>query len=180
MSGSGNCSTDTVIANETNFYNWLNTGNKACPTPQQVEQAIKAAMAPASADASSVYYNEEKLKSMKKLVEQRTIDVEVAMGRANMVSRPELTASYYDGWFPLYRPMKHGSVAILIGFASFFFTISIMLFLDLLGIKTVFTVYVPFTSLAQGTLASQTTRPLRIVGFLALLFFVLTLYLYFR
>jgi len=180
MSGSGNCSTDTIIANETNFYNWLNTGDRTCPTPQEVYKAIQAAMSPASTDASSVYYKEEQLKSIQKLVDQRTVDVQVAKDRATMVTRPELTASYYDGWFPLYRPMKHGSVAILIGFASFFFVIAILLFLELLGIKTSFTFFLPYSDVVKGMGASQSNKPFLTVSFIALLFFALTLYLYFK
>ena len=173
------CSTDSIIENETNFYNWLKTGDRTCPTPQEVHDAIKAKITPASSDASSVYYTEETLKKMQKLVEQRTNDVQVAKDRAIMSKRPELTANYYDGWFPLNRPIKHGSVPILIGFAALLFTFSIILLLELLGIKTLFTVYVPLGVFSQPGHPNQTNKPLWLMSFIALLFFAVTIYLYF-
>jgi hypothetical protein len=117
--------------------------------------------------------------AMQKLVEQRTNDVQVAKDRAIMSKRPELTANYYDGWFPLNRPIKHGSVPILIGFAALLFTFSIMLLLELLGIKTLFTVYVPLGIFSRPGYPNQTNKPLWLMSFIAVLFFAVSIYLYF-
>ena len=176
------CSTDPIIVNETSFFSWLNTGDRSCPTPQQVSAAIKQATASsttstASGGSNSVYYGDKQLSDLTKRHEQRKQDVQIAHDRAVMASRPELTASYYDGWFPLNRPMKNGNVPILIGVATFFFTISILLLLEVIGITIGISAFVPY--LAIGT-PNEFTKSFWRMAFVALIFFVIMMYLFFR
>jgi len=176
------CSTDPIITDETAFFDWLNTGDRTCPTPQQVNTAIQQgttsnAASTASGGSNSVYYNDKHLSDLTKRLEQRTLDVKIAHDRAIMASRPELTASYYDGWFPLNRPINNGSVPILIGVATFLFTISIMLLLEVIGITVGVSAFVPYIAFGRP---GEFTTPFRRMAAVALIFFVIILYLFFR
>jgi len=170
-------SLNTVIANETSFFTWLNTGDRTCPTVKQVSQAIAAASAPTSSGSNALYNNEKKVKELTKRLENRKNDVQIAHDRASMVLRPELTASYYDGWFPIHRPLKQISVPILIGAATFLFTISFFMFLEFVGISNVFSVYIPFE---RNPVTNPLSKYLWVMTLIGLVFFALTLYLFLR
>ena len=173
------CPTDTIITNEDSFFSWLNTGDRTCPTPLQVNDAINQGIASstASSGSNSVYYNDKELSDLTKRYEQRKQDVKIAHDRAIMVTRPELTASYYDSWFPLNRPMKNGSVPIFIGVATFFFTISILLFFEIIGIYIGISAFIPYISVGSP---SEFTNSFWRMTSIALIFFVIILYLFFR
>jgi hypothetical protein len=73
--------------------------------------------------------------NLDKTIEQRRKDVQIAKDRAALAVNPELTRSYYDGWFPLDRPMKPISVPILIAFSLFFFSLGLFITMGLLGVN---------------------------------------------
>ena len=176
MSGSSACSVDTVIANETNFYTWL-AGTKTCPTTSDVYNAIQSASNQNSNGATEVSTSNQHLKNMKTTLQQRKLDVEVAKDRAAMVKRPEMTASYYDGWFPLNRPLKIMSVPILIGFATLFFVFSILMLLELFGLKirAIFENDYTMNYFSENKFG----KPFWIMSLFAGTFLALTVYLYF-
>lgn len=73
--------------------------------------------------------------NLDKTIEQRRKDVQIAKDRAALAVNPEMTRSYYDGWFPLDRPMKPISVPILIAFSLFFFSLGLFVTMGLLGVN---------------------------------------------
>jgi len=174
MSGSPSCPVDPVIATETSFYNWVKSGNydsRTCPTSSQVYDALQVGN---SNGSTAVSYSNQQVKDLNKRLQQRQLDVQVAKDRAKMVARPEMTASYYDGWFPLNRPLKNMSVPILICVSSLLFVFAFLMFLDLMGIKASFSVFTSYISI------DKFSKPFWIMAVIAVMFFALTLYAFLR
>ena len=134
MSGSDACSVDTVIADETSFFNWLQT-DQTCPATADVFAGLLSAMS-SEGSSTTLSKTSQDVTNLEKRLEQRSIDVKVAQDRANMVKRPEMTANYYDGWFPLNRPLKTSSVPILIAFATMLLMAGMLVFLEFFGLQT--------------------------------------------
>jgi hypothetical protein len=68
-------------------------------------------------------------------IAQKKADVQIARDRAALALNPNLNRSYYDGWFPLERPLKHYSYPLLIGFGIFFLMIGFFVFMSLVGVN---------------------------------------------
>jgi len=168
------CDTAPIIASYDSFFTWLK-GSTSCPTKKQVFDAINAANK--STGSTDLSVAEQQIKNLNSQIATLQKDVEISKDRATMVARPEATASYYDSWFPLNRPLKHLSVPILIGFATLFFTLALILLLELLGIKIIMQAYIPY-NVFKGT--SDYKTPYYTMTFFAAIFFVLTLYLFLR
>ena len=171
------CPVDPVIVDENSFFNWLNSDKKNCPKPEDVFQKIIQNIGSNTNPSTEIYNSEVEIVGLQKVLEARKLDVEVAKDRATMVQRPELTASYYDGWFPIGRPLKRSSVPILIGLATFFITLGFFTLLELLGISNAFSVNVPFE---KTPVLNPLRRPLWIMSGIAILFFCVTVYLFIR
>ena len=175
MSG---CTKDpaTVLVNETSFFTCLG-GDKSCPTARNVHSTLQSYTTKDNNLNNTIYKLNKEVTSLKTTLANRQLDVQVAQDRATMVTRPEMTASYYDGWFPLNRPLKHISVPILIGFATLFFTFALILLLELLGIRVLFSVFTPTEALLNST---KYTQPFWIMAIVAGIFMALTIYLFLR
>jgi hypothetical protein len=88
--------------------------------------------------------------TLTKTIEQRRKDVQIAKDRAALAINPELTRSYYDGWFPLDRPMRPISIPILIAFSLFFFSLGLFITMGLLGVNIMmFRRQIPFVASQQ-------------------------------
>jgi len=83
------------------------------------------------------------IKAKKAELENTRVQADITKRRAEMNVRPELTANYYDGWFPLLRPMKRASVTALIAVSVFLLMISLFLLLSVFGIQSAFAFTVP-------------------------------------
>lgn len=68
----------------------------------------------------------------KKTIEERKADIAVARDRALLAVQPDYNRSYYDGWFPLDRPLRQQTTPILIGFALFFLSMSFLTLMSFL------------------------------------------------
>lgn len=55
--------------------------------------------------------------------------------RLEFLQTPEENVSYYEGWFPLFRPMKPVMMFIIFGVGLVLFILSILLFLQLGGVE---------------------------------------------
>jgi hypothetical protein len=55
--------------------------------------------------------------------------------RLESILTPEQHTSYYDGWFPIIRPMTEISLFFVFGVALFMFIVSIMIFLSMTGVS---------------------------------------------
>jgi hypothetical protein len=64
--------------------------------------------------------------------------------RYDSVMHPELKVSYYEGWFPIFRPMTETSLFFLFAIGSFLILFSLAFFLRMGGVE--FDFKLPFTS----------------------------------
>lgn len=55
--------------------------------------------------------------------------------RLDAITTPEQHVSYYDGWFPLFRPMKESALFGLFAVSIFMLLISVLIFLKMKGIE---------------------------------------------
>jgi hypothetical protein len=55
--------------------------------------------------------------------------------RLELIKTPEQRVSYYEGWFPLFRPMNRSALFGLFGTGLFLLLLSILLFLRLHGVE---------------------------------------------
>jgi len=60
---------------------------------------------------------------------------ETSQARLNAASDPRV--SYYEGWFPIYRPLTTYALFTLFGLGIFFFLLTVFLFLQMQGIQIV-------------------------------------------
>jgi len=110
------------------------------------------------------------LASVAKEIEEAKNDLSIAKDRVASIKDPERVASYYESWFPMYRPLKHNTIPLLIGLSIFMFVIAVLLVFSYAGIS--FKLFLPVIG---GNNASYGT-PFMLVSGLALLFFALMLY----
>ena len=66
---------------------------------------------------------------------------EESKARLESILNPEQHLSYYDGWFPIFRPMNERSLFFLFGSAIFMLLVSVLLFLRMGGVQI--QVYIP-------------------------------------
>lgn len=55
--------------------------------------------------------------------------------RLDAITTPEQHVSYYDGWFPLFRPMKESALFGLFAVSIFMLLLSVLIFLKMKGIE---------------------------------------------
>ena len=60
-------------------------------------------------------------------------DLEIAKERVATLRNPTASASYYDSWFPLNRPLKNSSIIVIIGLGIFIFVVSFFMILNTFG-----------------------------------------------
>ena len=102
-------------------------------------------------------------------------DANIAKIRAGTIVRPELQSSYYDGWFPLNRPLKRAAVPVLIFIASLLISSSFFMMLGIIGIRSHFFVIMPDTGKSGGL-----AKPFIILLLFTILLFGLTIYAFMR
>jgi hypothetical protein len=93
--------------------------SKNIPVLSLVDACIREAQLPVDAIA----YNNAK----------QTLDT--SKERLELIKTPEQRVSYYEGWFPLFRPMNRSALFGLFGTGLFLLLVSILLFLRLQGVE---------------------------------------------
>ena len=120
------------------------------------------------------------LNTVKSTIKQRENDVKITHDRVKIARNPELTRSYYDGWFPINRPLKHYTIPILIALSIFFFVLSFLYFMNLFGIDLQMVVDIPiFRSgpvQSYGSKSLFTSRPFIILSGASVILFALVIY----
>lgn len=113
------------------------------------------------------------------VIEERKNDVLISHDRAAIARNPEMTRGYYDGWFPLSRPLKHYTIPILIGISIFLFALAIFYFLSLFGLDLRFLVPLPKSVSgpieSYGTPSLYTSKPFITMAGIGVLLFILTI-----
>lgn len=136
-------STSEILANYTSFYNWLQSPNRSSCTNVTNSVVYDALRAARGNPGTTIAQLNSEIKTSRAELENTKLQAEITKRRAEMNVRPELTANYYDGWFPLSRPMKRASVTVLIAVSVFLFTIGLFLLLSVMGIQSAFGIKVP-------------------------------------
>jgi len=72
--------------------------------------------------------------NMKELKESEA-EYEEAKGRYEGITTDAQRVSYYEGWFPIFRPMKESSLFILFGVSMFILVVSILMILHVVGVN---------------------------------------------
>lgn len=66
---------------------------------------------------------------------QKKKDLDEAKTRYEAIKDPEQKVGYYEGWFPIFRPMKESSLFGIFGAGLFLLLISIFMFLNMNGVS---------------------------------------------
>jgi len=66
-------------------------------------------------------------------LKEKELEYENAKERYESITNGVERVSYYEGWFPIFRPMKESSLFILFGISIVIITVSILFFLKLVG-----------------------------------------------
>ena len=117
--------------------------------------------------------------SLDETIEQRKNDVAISHDRAAIARNPEMTRGYYDGWFPISRPLKHYTIPLLISISLFLFAIAFFYFLSLFGLDLRF--LVPLSPVATGPIESYgsnslyRSKPFIIMSIIAVILLILTI-----
>ena len=109
--------------------------------------------------------------SIAKQIEEAKKDLAIAKDRVLSVKHPERISSYYESWFPMYRPLKENTIPLLIGVSLFMFLVAILLIFSYVGIS--FNLFVPAPGGGQQRSSGMTFN---FVAGLAVLFFILMIY----
>jgi len=150
-SGDNAANAQAIIATDAVFFNWMNSpARQACRNVTANDVFLAMQTRGSGSSSTQITTLNTTIANKKKALETKTLEANIAKDRASMNSRPELTANYYDGWFPLNRPMKRVTVTVLIGVSTFFLVIGFFLILNLFGIQTAFSVYVPYSEVGSS------------------------------
>jgi len=76
----------------------------------------------------------ESLQVDNKGLNQAQAQLDESKERYESIKNPETNVSYYEGWFPIVRPMSEGALFGLFGAAIFMLLLSIFIFLRLAGV----------------------------------------------
>lgn len=160
------------------FFSWMSQpdARTACKTvtASDVQKVISNYSATSTTSTQLSNLNTQ-VQQLQQNLEQKENDAAIAQARAAQIVRPEMSASYYDSWFPLGRPLKRAAVPLLVFFASLLISASFFMLLGVLGIRSHFFVLVPNTE-KTNTMA---TPFIMLLGFTILLF-CLTIYAFMR
>ena len=111
---------------------------------------------------------------------KRTHDVAISFDRAQNARNPEHNRGYYDGWFPISRPLKHYTIPILIALSLFLFSLSLFYLLSLFGFNMAFMITLPTVITGPlenyGNKSLYTSTPFIIMMVIAAVLLGLTIY----
>ena len=136
-----------IIATDTMFFDWMNSPQRSgckAVTAADVSNLLKT-LPRGPTNATTITTLNNTLNDTKKTLETKLADANIAKDRASMIVRPEIQSSYYDGWFPLNRPLKRAAIPIIVFLGSFLIAASFFMMLSLIGIHSYFFILLPDT-----------------------------------
>jgi hypothetical protein len=124
--------------------------------------------------------NAQNLEGINAAIEKRSHDVTISYERAQTARNPERNRGYYDGWFPISRPLKHYTIPILIALSLFLFSLSLFYLLSLFGFNMAFMIALPPVITgpleSYGNKSLYTSKPFLIMTAIAVVLLGLTIY----
>ena len=131
-------------------------------------------------NSTNMLANTQNLDSINNAIKQRTHDVTISHDRAQIARNPEHNRGYYDGWFPISRPLKHYTIPILIALSLFLFSLSLFYLLSLFGFNMAFMITLPTIITGPlenyGNKSLYTSKPFLIMTGIAIVLLGLTIY----
>ena len=167
-----------ILNSDSAFFTWMQSSGRATCTTltgADVYAGMQQLARATSSNSSDISRKNQEVAALTALLKTKTDDANIAKDRASMIVRPELLSSYYDGWFPLYRPLKHAAIPILLFLASLMITASFFMMLGIIGIHSHFFILMPDTP-GSGTFG----QPFKMLLLVAVLLFALTIYAFMR
>ena len=150
------------------------------PDVKKHQDCLSSKALSAATMATGVSTKQAELDNLKNTIKQRENDVKITHDRAKIARNPELTRGYYDGWFPINRPLKHYTIPLLVALSIFFFVLSFLYFLNLFGIDLQMVVDIPiFRSgpvQSYGSKSLYTSRPFMIISGISAILLALVIY----
>lgn len=169
----------TDLSSDASFTTWKSSINSASTLKTDLDNVnahiacLKELTDAVNATPTRLSTLQTNAANIDKAIEQARLDVKIAKDRAALALNPNLNRSYYDGWFPLDRPLKHMTYPLLIGFGLFFCSIGFFYFMALVGIDVTLLVTVPAV---QSTGVTQFTSAFWVMGGVAAVLLGLTVY----
>lgn len=121
------------LAVATPSQNFITTGNQAnAQAVLTYLDTIQNTFVPSITFASSCL--SESLQVDNKGLKEAQAQLDESKERYESIKNPETNVSYYEGWFPIVRPMSEGALFGLFGAAIFMLLLSIFIFLRLAGV----------------------------------------------
>ena len=167
-----------ILNSDSAFFTWMQSSKRASCTTltgSDVYKGMQQLARATSSNSSDIADKTQQVTTLTALLKTKMEDANIAKDRASMIVRPELLSSYYDGWFPLYRPLKHASIPILLFLASLMITAAFFMMLGIIGIHSHFFILMPDTP-GSGTFG----QPFRLLLLVTVLLFGLTIYAFMR
>jgi len=189
------------IANTTNFSEWVSkvstdiTNISFLPDPtidnintlttlaqdiKDHQDCINATTNNSANALANDITNAQNLEGINAAIEKRSHDVAISYDRAQTARNPERNRGYYDGWFPISRPLKHYTIPILIALSLFLFSLSLFYLLSLFGFNMAFMIALPPVITgpleSYGNKSLYTSKPFLIMTGIAVVLLGLTIY----
>jgi hypothetical protein len=135
------------------------------------EKCLQSQLSTLQTSSTTVSLRQGSVSSISKQIEEAKKDLAIAKDRVLSVKHPERISSYYESWFPIYRPFKENTIPLLIGISLFMFLVAILLIFSYVGIS--FNLFVPVPG---GGQQGSSGMGFNFVLGLAVIFFALMLY----
>ncbi len=85
------------------------------------------------AQSSTIAVTQASIQSLKDQIQDEKETIAVARDRVKYIRHPEEHTSYYESWFPLNRPLKQGSLTLLLGLSLVSTLVMLFILLSFLG-----------------------------------------------
>jgi hypothetical protein len=176
-----NTQVGTIVAKQDPTIDDINTlTNIIAPDVKAHQDCISSLNIDAVGVSTDVANLTNSIALLKEVIVHREGDVAVTHDRAAMARNPELTRGYYDGWFPISRPLKHYTIPLLISLSLFLFSLSFFFLLSLFGLNVELSTYIPKvsegTAFTYGSKTLYTSTPFIVLSGVSILLLALTIY----
>jgi hypothetical protein len=134
----------SIITDYSTFYDWLQSPDRVSCKTVNDSDVYNTLMVNRGNSSTRISDLNTEIKRTKEELERSRTEGDITKRRAAYSgAHPDNASNYYDGWFPLFRPMKHYSVVVLIAVSVFLFMITLILLLSIFGIRSQFSILLP-------------------------------------
>lgn len=120
---------------EVRLNTMLATATQMQETLQQVYDCMQQTILNKQAKMAKIYDLQMELGNKEQEAEEKEAIAATAEQRSETVKDPYTKTNRWEGWFPLYRPMRQTSIPVLIAISVFLLIVSVGMFLRLASIE---------------------------------------------